>query len=163
MLESLSFLSWFQRSIIAMVVLIPLMVTIPLVQKHYGLSVESYFFSWFLGCGLGFFLLGWQAPSLDAKDLFTPVIPFAAVFVIGVLLGAPANILLVQAIPQAPNPALPFAIVNAAAVFAYGLSWVLGKISTEHFGEVELNWPRGIGVVLAVVAITLINYKPPES
>ena len=160
LLQSFANLSWFVKSLIGTALFIPFMVGVPLFGKHFSMKPEIYFFAWCLGLSIGYGILGWKTPTVGITGLFEPLLPWIIVLFMGVVFGTTANILLAQAVPIAPNPALPFA-VSQIATGATFLIMIFGSAMLPrvfpHTPFVSINF---IGMLMILLGAVLVSYRP---
>lgn len=104
--------NWLGQSMIAMLCLIPAWLAIGFLDRNYQVGPDVFLIWYFLGIAVTSVLFG--GSSLNA------IVPswkmVGAMLLIGLTIGAIANILLFRAVADAPNPGLPVAIANVASV-----------------------------------------------
>ncbi len=163
MLEFAQSWGWITKSFVAMFLIIPMMVFLPMFEHRFGLKAEGFFIAWFFGCFVGFLVLG-KMSSTPLNEYISPIWPFMAIVVAALIIGSTANILLVQAMSttQAPNPALPFAIVNLAGTFAYIIAWGGGRFLPTFFPKLEFSIVNVAGLLLIAVGISFIMYQAKQ-
>ena len=163
MLEFTHAWSWQVKAFIAMLVILPIMVLMPILQKNFGLKPESFFIAWFMGCFVSFVTMAMYT-SVPSKEYFSPLWLVGLVFLLAFILGGPGNILLVQsmnmdAIKPPPNPALPFAIVGLASTLAYVLGSLGGKVFPSVFPTVQFSMVNIIGLLLIAAGTAAVMYQ----
>ena len=160
MLEFAQSWNWVTKSLVAMVLIMPVMVFLPMFEHRWGLKTEGFFIAWFIGCFLGFLILGKMSPT-PLGEYISPIGPFMLIVVVALIIGSTANVLLVQAMSttQAPNPALPFAIVNLAGTFAYIAAWGGGRFFPSFFPALKFSPVNVTGLLLIAIGIGLVMYR----
>jgi len=152
-------LGWLGKSIIGMVCIIPLMLMFNFFGKNYGVKSEALMFGWFLGVAIGIAVSVWKFKIFNVSDLYTPFLPVLCIVLIGILIGTPANIMIAQAVPKAPNPALPFTIINASGAFAYMLAPAMAIIFPRYFDKMQFSIVNFLGVAMVVLGMGLVMYR----
>jgi len=162
----LSNMGWLGKSVTAMVSIIPIMLFFNTFSK-FGMKPEVTTFTWFIGVAIGILLIPTGISPLKVEGLvvsdFAITKPMLIMLFLGITFGSVANILLFQAVPISPNPALPFAILGLASVIAYVLCPVAGVLLPKLFPPVSLNWVNLSGLVLLAMAVAMVMYKSPTS
>ncbi len=156
-------LDWFGKSLVALVSLLPLLILFNSFVKC-GAKPEAIIFVWFLGAVLGIILIPlgvgiMNVPNFVLGDL-APTRTLCILLVLGMTFGTIANLLLGQAIPEAPNPAFPFAIVGSAGAVGYIIVYFISHVAPRHFDAITFSWVNFLGIVLLATAIGMIMYKP---
>jgi len=152
-------LDWLSKSLVVMVCMIPLVIMFNFFGKNYGVRPEALTFAWVIGVGIGVAFSVYSLDMFDTKILYTPLIPLLVIVLLGIVFGTPVNILLVQAVPQAPNPALPFTIMNIGSVGAYLLAPALAILLPKYFDSMSFNWVNLTGVSMVAIGLGLVMYQ----
>ena len=152
-------LGWLGKSITGMICIIPLMLMFNFFGKNYGVKPEALMFGWFLGTAIGIAISVWKFSIFDVNSLYTPFIPVLCIIFLGIFIGTPANIMIAQAVPEAPNPSLPFAIINTGSAFAYVLAPLMAIILPRHFDKMQFNLINFFGLVIIAIGIGLVMYR----
>ena len=152
--------SWVTKSFVAMFFIMPIMIGLPMVEHRYGVKTEGFFFAWFVGCFVGFIVLGKMSPT-PLVEYILPIWPVVVVALVALVIGSVGNVLLIQAMSSkaAPNPALPFAIVNLAGTLAYITTWVGGRFLPTLFPALKFNMVNVGGLLLIAFGVALIMYQ----
>jgi len=163
-MQILAEFGWFGKSMTAMISIVPLMVLFNFFGK-YGLKPEAIIFGWFFGVIVGIVLTSFgmgliKVDGLLPSDL-APTVPMLVMIFLGVTVGSVANMLLGQAIPISPNPALPFAIVGLASALAYVAAPIAAMTLPRYFDSVHFGWVNFVGMILLALSVGLIMYKTP--
>lgn len=152
-------LGWLGKSVTAMICIIPLMLMFNFFGKNYGVKPESLMCSWFIGVAIGIAVSVWRFEVFNSVDLYTPLIPLLIVVLLGILIGTPANILLAHAVPKAPNPALPFTIVNIGSVLAYMLAPAMAILLPRYFDKIQFSLINLVGILMVAIGMGLVMYR----
>src|SRR3989344_4269687 len=142
-------LGWMAKSLIAMFCLVPFILAIGFLGRNYQVRAEATMIWYFFGIIIGAPLVMWRLNIINGSDLALTV-PHFAVLLMGMVLGVASNILLVQAIPAAPNPGLPMAFMNTASVIAFVFAPVLGILLPKYFDQAKFDIYHSAGTVLDV-------------
>ena len=146
---------WLGKSFIAMFCLIPFMLMFNFLGKNYGVRPEAAMFAWFLGSTIGIFAFS-GVRSADITHTFLPILVIVA---LGIVIGGPSNILIAQAAPAAPNPALPFTIVNAASAVTFLLAPILAIALPRYFDPMSFSLINMSGIILVITGLGLVAYR----
>jgi len=76
---------------------------------------------------------------------------------VGLTIGAYANLAMGRVVLEAPNPALPFAIVNAGSAVVYVASAVLAVVAAKWFGHAEITWKGIIGIAITLIGLYIVS------
>jgi hypothetical protein len=150
-------LHWLHKSILVCGFLIIFNLIFPIFAKN-NVRPEVVLCYWYLGAIIGISLSFWKLEMFEVKDLYTPAIPLLIIFVIGVIIGTPANILFGQAMadPSCPNPGIAFTIMNSAGAFAYIIGPALAMALPKVFDKMKFVPTDFLGLVLIVSGIGII-------
>jgi hypothetical protein len=150
-------MGWLGKSFTGMVCLVPVMLMFNFFGKNFDMRPEALMCAWMVGVSIGIM----SALKLNVLQLGnTPIIPIVVVVLLGIVVGTPANVLLAQAIPTAPNPALPFTVVNSGSVVAYILAPALAIMLPRYFDPMSFNWPQLLGVTMVIGGLGLFMFRP---
>ncbi|MDH3347200.1 MAG: hypothetical protein OEM02_03755 [Desulfobulbaceae bacterium] len=165
-MDLLNGLGWLGKSIIATLLATPFIVFWSVFVKT-GAKPEAMICTWFTGCIIGILLIALKVGFVRVGDLsikdFLPTIPLLIILVMGILLGAYANVLLSQAMSSAPNSALPFALFGLSSAVAFILSPVVSAAFPKLFYSANFSWVNFLGLVLLAVAVSMIVYQPTSA
>lgn len=150
--------SWIIKILISAVLIAPFTTFIVFFNKQFGMRAEVFYLAWVLGTIIAF--LAFVRISGVMGTISTPLVPFLVAMFLGILIGGVANLLYVQAIPHAPNPGLPLAFFSINIPLAYLLSYSASKIVPNQLPHVEFNWINFGGILVVVLGIAMISYRP---
>ncbi|MDZ7611557.1 MAG: hypothetical protein U5L10_02235 [Candidatus Moranbacteria bacterium] len=145
-------MDWFVKSIVAMFLMAPFFILTNAFGRL-GYRPETMMFYWLLAVAIG--IAAWMAYNGEARALL-PDKCMSTIFILGLVCGAVANILLIQAIVESFNPGLPVAIVGANSLVVFLVTPILAIIIPQYFQHVGFNWTAFIGIVMTVTGIGLI-------
>ena len=155
-------LSWIWKSIIAMLLIVPLVLLAGFFRSNYGVKSEGVLFAWVAGVAVGIICLSeFGVAGLNAKNLYQPFWPLVCIFFIGMISGTFANVFLIMAMfdPAVPNPAIPYAIFGINPAVAYLLTLGAALIFPQFFKGIEFRITDLLGVVLMVAGMTVLIYR----
>jgi hypothetical protein len=165
-MDFISNMGWLGKTLVATVSLIPVMIFFNTFVKQ-GMKPEVVIFTWMAGTAIGIFLTPLGLSFLEVKDLtifdFSLNRLMALLLLLAIVFGSVGNIMLGQAIPLSPNPALPFAIAGLASVIAYVLCPVLAIFLPKFFPSVSFNWINLLGLIGISISVAMIMYKSPTT
>jgi len=147
--------NWLGQSVIAMLCLIPAWLAIGFFDRNYQVRPEVFLIWYFLGVAITSVLFG--GSSLNAIVPSKEIV--GAILLIGLTVGAIANILLFRAVIVAPNPGLPVAIANVASVGVFLAAALLSRWLPSYFNSVKTDGWAFLGVVLTVIGASLIAIR----
>ena len=154
---------WFGKSIISMFCFLPLLLLFNVFNKM-GVKPEAIVFGWGMGIIFGILLTATGVGVVRVENLtlsnLTPTLLMLVLVFLGGIFGTTANILWGQAMILAPNPALPFAIGGMASVIGYMITPLANKLYPKYFDPVSFCWVNLLGIIMLVIAIALVMYKP---
>lgn len=147
--------NWLGQSMIAMLCLIPAWLAIGFFDKHYQVRPDVFLIWYLLGIAITSALFGGTPlPAIVSAGRAA-----WAILLIGLTIGAAANILLFRAVAAAPNPGLPVAIANAASVGVFLVAALLAKSAPASFPAVKADGWSFLGVVLTVIGAAIIAIR----
>ena len=152
-------LSWLGKSVMAMFCILPMMLAFNFFGKNYGVKPEAVMFAWFAGIIIGIVFSSFRYEFFEVKNLYTPLLPILFILLLGIVIGTPGNILLAYATTGAPNPALPFTIVNSGSAIAYMLAAGLAVLLPQYFDKMEFSLINIAGIAMVVFGMGLLMYK----
>lgn len=153
-------LGWLGKAIVAMLCFVPFIFAFNFFSKNYGMKPEVLMVCWYIGVSIGIYLsvlLNW-IPNIETKD-FSLNMPVLYIILAGIVIGTPMNILIGQSALQAPNPGLPFTIINSGSVLAYMFAPVISILLPQYFEKMTFNWYQFGGIGLIVVGIGIVTLK----
>ena len=127
---------------------------VPFMAKNFNISPDITIFIWLFGSSVGIWFF---SPNVSIESLSNQWLPVIVLLAIGLTIGAYANLALGRVVLEAPNPALPFAIVNAASAVVYLLSAILAVLAAKWFGVVEITLRGCIGITIVLVGLYLVS------
>lgn len=148
--------SWVTKSILAVPALVLMTVVMMLVQKKYGFGGEKFFFAWYIGIVIAFIFFANIEKDMSVAGLFSPLGVFFFVVLFGALVGAIVNVFIGQAIHEAPNPALVWAIIGINTPLSYIIVYKLADWFPDDFSTIEFNAYKFAGIILTVVGTALV-------
>ena len=147
--------NWLGQSVIAMLCLIPAWLAIGFFDRNYQVRPDVFLIWYFLGIAVTSVLFG--GSPLNA------IVPsgklVGAMLLIGLTIGAIANILLFRAVVGAPNPGLPVAIANVASIGVFLIAALLSRWAPSYFNSVKTDGWSFLGVILTVIGASLIAIR----
>lgn len=126
----------------------------PFMAKNFSLNPDMTIFTWMFGSGVGIVLF---SPHVNVTSLTSQPLQVAVLLVLGVTVGALANIAMGRVALEAPNPALPFAIINASTAIVYGATALLAVVAAKWFGNAEVSMRGCIGIAIVLIGLYLIS------
>lgn len=142
-------LGWVWMSLIAMVMIIPSWLGPSFFEKNFHVRPEVFMIWYFVGVVLG------SSSFLTFRGI--SVIPSFPAWIlilgIGFTLGTIVNILLFAAIPIAPNPSLPPAIVNVSSVGVFIAAFLLWRLLPAYFSKVQFDIYHLLGMLVTIVGL----------
>ena len=119
------------------------------------MKADTIMFVWLVGCTMGTFVVIEPGARVQLTD-GSVLLPCAIVLILGLTVGTVLNVGIGRVIPLAPNPALPSAIMNVAAVLVYVLAPLLAWVLPKYFSTAEFSAQGLIGVTLAIVGTAMV-------
>ena len=146
--------NWFPQSIIAMLLLIPAWLAIGFFDRNYAVRSDVFLIWYFLGVAITSFL------GIRSIDALVPSAKLdSLMLLVGLTIGAFANILLYRAVAGAPNPGLPVAIANVASIGVFLTAALLGRLAPRYFDPVQVDGWSLTGVILTVAGASIIAIR----
>jgi hypothetical protein len=147
--------SWLVQSVVSLACLIPVWLAVVFFERNYQVRPNVFLIWYFLGVIMTSAIFGGAPLNAIVPSLKL----VGAILLIGLTIGAIANILLFHAVAGAPNPGLPVAIANAASVGVFILAALLSRFVSGYFNSVKVDGWALLGVVLTVVGTSLIAIR----
>lgn len=148
-------MNWFVQSLISMLCLIPTYLAIGFFDKNYQVRPDVFLIWYFLGNVItSAFFRGLSSNTIIPSGKLVGMI-----LLIGLTIGAIANILLFRAVSSAPNPGLPVAIVSATSIGVFLIAVLLSRWAPNHFNSVKTDVWSFLGIVFVVIGVSLIAIK----
>jgi hypothetical protein len=140
--------SWFLKSLMATVLIVPAFIAIPFLKFKYGID-PLVFLAWYFG-STAISITAYLLFMGKASELIPPWQQLLAIIFIGVFFGAVANGSLFQAVGVAPNPGLPPVIYATSSMVIFLLSAVLATTFPTLFkpATFEISHLSGIFLIL---------------
>lgn len=151
-------MSWALKAILATASYVPFILAIGFMARNYGVRSEATFVWFVIGIIIGTPVATALFGVISVSDL-RPSWPHLTVAAMGAVFGIAYNFLLVRAIEIAPNPGMPVAIANTAAVVAFVLAPALAALLPRWFESVRFDAVHFIGIILAVAGVVMIVIK----
>lgn len=151
-------LGWFGRSAIAAALFIVPFLSVNFFVRNFHLRPEIILVWYFVGLALGTLSLLFSFKMVSWQEL-SPTIPLLTVAFFGFIFGSLPNILLYQAIPAAPNPGLPMAIINVATVITFLAAIGLAKVLPQWFEAAKFDWVHLGGIILTALGVALLSLR----
>ena len=107
-----------------------------------------------LGASVGMLCLN----RISGED-FIPTGSLIMIAMMGLVFGTSTNILLYQAIAEAPNPGLPMACFNTSSLIAFIIAPLLAFALPRYFDRTIFNMYHFTGILLTIVGVCLIALK----
>jgi drug/metabolite transporter (DMT)-like permease len=146
--------TWFLKSLLATITIVPSFIAIPFFKHRYGLD-PLVFVVWYFGGTALSIALFFVATGRGTAVLPPWPLPLA-ILAIGMVFGAVANGSLFQAVGLAPNPGLPPVVYASSSMIVYALSAVLAASFPDLFKRVSVEPERVAGMVLVLVGLYLL-------
>lgn len=146
--------TWFAKSVLATVSIVPAFIAIPFFKFKFGVD-PLVFLVWYFGASAASIAVFWSL-SGNAGELIPSGIVLPAIAAIGVVFGALANGSLFQAVGMAPNPGLPPVIYASSSMIVFFLSALLASTLPGLFKPVSLEMGRAAGILLVLAGLFLL-------
>jgi hypothetical protein len=144
-------MNWLLESFVAMLLLVPAWLAIGFFDRNFGAKGDV-FVIWYC--------LGIVTAAVAYKGSLSAVVPSVkvagAIYLIGLTIGAAANILLFRAAGNAPNPGLAVAISNVAAVGVFLAALLLARYLPKYFATPRSDGWSLLGVLLVSIGAAII-------
>jgi len=147
-------LGWLGKSITASVVIIPFILLTSSFGRVFKTQPESMMFYWMLGTAMGIAI---YLTSQGKSYLLMPDTQLTILGIIGLTLGAMANILLIQAIVASPNPGIPVTIVGANSAIIFIIGPALAIFLPAYFQHIKFDAIHLTGILLTLVGVGIIS------
>ena len=149
-------MSWLQYSLVAMVALVPLLVSTGVAAKHFGIKADV--IPIYYGVGVTIGILLWILSKSRGHELVIgkPQIFFV---ILGMTCGVAVNVCFFKALSMAPNPGLPPAIVNGSSAIAFFIMVPLAAMAPKLFQQVQISWKHALGLILVLIGTSLFSFK----
>lgn len=153
---------WFERSLAAMLLLVPTWLVIRFLSRYYGVRPELVMVWVYLGYAV---IVGgwlWLSGGVSSRGFIPSNGRIALWALVPTVFGAVANVLVFQALNQAPNPGLPTSVMGVnnllVTLAAVSLSNFLPRYG-KYLAEKEIGWQEMAGVVLIVAGMSLFGTR----
>ncbi len=144
------------KSFIATLALVPGIILTEFIGRYYGVKPIAMAVVWFTGATLGLWL--WSLYLKGASEL-TFSMPLLVMFIGGLTSGALVNVMLFSAVVSAPNPGLPVAILNSAALLIFCTTLILAIFLPQYFAKIPFNIYHFFGIIFILAGVGLISLK----
>ncbi len=149
-------MNWLQYSLVAMVALVPLLVSTGVAVKHFGIKADIIPIYYSLGVVIG--IAVWILAKSRGQEL-TLGKPHLFFLVLGMTCGVVLNVCFYKALAIAPNPGLPPAIVNGSSAVTFFIVVPLAAMAPKFFQQAQISWKHALGLVLVLVGTSLFSFK----
>lgn len=147
-------MTWLSKSILAMFLFCPFVIYSN-VAGRMGVKGEPLTLYWLFGSGIGLLAyIIYKQPVLIA-----PNIHLGLAALVGITTGAFANLLIIQAIIESPNPGLPVAIVSLESVVVYVVTPILVFMLPRYFKQIRFDIWTLFGICLAIAGLSIIMIR----
>lgn len=147
--------NWLLQSCIATVCLVPAWLAIGFFGRNYKIGPDI-FLMWYL-FGIAISLASYKASSHSVIVPSWKIV--GAILIIGMTIGASANILLFRAVGGAPNPGIPVAIANVASVGVFLAGALLFRLFPNSFNSVKIDPWTLFGIILTIIGTSIIGIR----
>ncbi|GEM_PF-4071474 len=145
---------WLAKSFFSAFAVIPFILILSAFDRAYSIRPESAILYWFIGIVFGMF--SYTAIG-KGTYLITPNTCLLVIAFLGVVFGVAANILLVQAVIEAPNLGLPMTIVGANSAMIFLIGPVLAYLLPKYFEQIKFDGVYFFGITLVLVGLGVIS------
>lgn len=152
------FFPWYVKAFIVALGFVPFILGIPLLQKH-GLRSESAFAAWAIGYVCFLAVVSPLQTSASVTSFVYPLGLFALVIVAGIVIGGPVNLLMAQAMMEAPNPGFAFAITSLGPAAAYLAGIAIAAIWPDIFPATQFRMIHFCGLVTIAAGVGMLLYR----
>jgi drug/metabolite transporter (DMT)-like permease len=149
-------MSWLQYSLVAMVALVPLLVSTGVAAKHFGIKADVIPIYYGLGVTIG--ILFWILSKSRGSELIIAK-PHLFFVVLGMTCGVAVNICFFKALAIAPNPGLPPAVINGSSALAFFIVVPLAAFAPKIFQQAQISWRHALGLGLVLIGTSLFSFK----
>ena len=162
-MEGLFSMGWLGKSLFALFVFCLFMLSPGFLQKNFNVRTEVFFAYWGLGYSLGLFLFTWIFRTNQVMPRISDFAPcwwiILVILLLSMTLGTLANLLMAQAISSAPNPGLPFTIINASGSLVYLFAFVAAAVLPKYFEVGKFSLVNFVGILLVIIGLGLTMFK----
>jgi len=144
--------SWVAQSFIALFCLIPAWLAIGFFDRNFKVSSDVFLF-WYM---LGIIIALACFKGFSGETIGLPWKMAGAILIIGLTVGAIANIMIFRAVAGAPNPGLALSIANAANVGVFLAAFALSLWAPSYFNSAKFDSWSFLGVMLVVVGVSIV-------
>lgn len=145
---------WVVKSLIATVIAVPFFLVAGVFGRVFKTAPESMIFYWLLGSAIGIAI---YLKATGKSSLLLPNTQLIIIAVMGLIIGAWANILLFQAIVASPNPGIPMTILGSNSAIVFVLGPLLAIILPKYFQYMKFDTYHMIGIILTVVGVGILS------
>lgn len=143
---------WLTQSIVATALVVPIWLAIGFLNRNFHVRPDVFLVWYSLGAATASACF-----SVGSLQALVPSWRSVAVVVgIGLTAGAISNIAMYRAVASAPNPGLPVAIANGAAIGTFLGAVLLSRWFPAYFDSVRGDLRTFLGIVLTVFGGALI-------
>ena len=149
-------LGWLGKSVVATLIFVMFYLLIGIIGRQFDTQPESIIAYYIIGAAVGIAL--WLVVS-GQTGILKLTKPTLLIFLLGLTLGALANIYLIQAVIGDHNPGIPATIIGSCGVFVYFAGGLLAIVLPKYFEFMTFNRIDLIGVMLIFFGIGIISLK----
>ncbi|TSC59345.1 MAG: Uncharacterized protein G01um1014107_356 [Parcubacteria group bacterium Gr01-1014_107] len=144
--------SWIVQSFVVLLCAIPAWLAIGFFDRNFHVKSDIFLFWYMLGI-----LIALASFKIMSSSITIPSWKVVgAIMLIGLTIGAVSNILIFRAVANAPNPGLPLAITSTGSVGVFITALAFSRWAPNHFNPVKFDLLSFLGIVLAVIGVSLI-------
>lgn len=145
---------WVVKSLIATVIAVPFFLVAGVFGRVFKIAPESMIFYWLFGSSIGIAI---YLKATGKSSLLLPSTHLIVIAIMGLIMGALANILLFQAIIASPNPGIPMTILGSNSAIVFVLGPLLAIILPNYFQYMKFDTFHMIGIMLTVVGVGILS------
>jgi hypothetical protein len=146
---------WLVQSLIAVVLLIPVWLSVSFFERNFHVAPEAFVTWYFLGVAITSAL----CVLPPAQALFPSAGKVAGMLLIGLTLGGLANVLVFKAVVGAPNPGLAVTVTQVSSLGVFLAAGLLAKYAPRYFSPVKTDWWSLFGIILTLAGISIIAMR----
>lgn len=147
--------NWILQSFTALFFLIPAWLAIGFFKRNFEVSSDVFLF-WYM---LGIIIALACYKELSGQTIGLPWKMAGAILLLGLTIGAAANILIFRAVASAPNPGLALSITNATSIGVFLAAIALSRLAPNYFNSAKFDPWTFLGVILTVVGISIVAIR----
>lgn len=145
---------WVAKSLVATIIAVPFLLVAGVFGRVFKTSPESMIFYWLTGSAIGIAI---YLKAIGKSNLLLPNTQLVTVAIMGLIIGASANILLFQAVVASPNPGIPMTILGSNSAIAFILGPLLAIILPKYFQHMEFDIFHMLGIMLTIIGVGILS------